>query len=52
MGIKATIMIDDEECNREFYTNGVDGRDQCYRVIERAKAAGYDIDPDVEEYFY
>ena len=43
MGIKATIMIDDdrwakhpygvkfddEECNREFYTNGVDGRDQC-----------------------
>ena len=57
MGIKATIMIDDdrwakhpygvkfddEECNREFYTNGVDGRDQCYRVIERAKAAGYDL---------
>ena len=57
MGIKATIMIDDDrwakhpygvkfddkECNREFYTNGVDGRDQCYRVIERAKAAGYDI---------
>ena len=54
MGIKATIMIDDdrwakhpygvkfddEECNREFYTNGVDGRDQCYRIIERAKAAG------------
>lgn len=66
MGIKATIMIDDdrwakhpygvefddEECNREFYTNGVDSRDQCYRVIERAKAAGYDIVPDIEEYFY
>lgn len=66
VGIKATIMVDDdrwakhpygvefddEECNREFYTNGVDSRDQCYRVIERARAVGYDIDPDVEEYFY
>ena len=66
MSIKSTIMIDydrwakhpygvefdDEECNSKFYTNGVDSRDQCYQIIERAKAAGYDIAPDVEEYFY
>lgn len=45
MGIKATIIIDDdrwakhpygvkfddEKCNQEFYTNGVDSREQCYR---------------------
>lgn len=42
------VKFDDEECNRNFYTNGVDGRDQCYRFIERARAAGYDT--DVEEY--
>ena len=30
----------------------VDGCDQRYRVIEKARASGYDIDPDVEEYFY
>ena len=66
MGIKATIIIDDdrwakhpygvkfddEKCNQEFYTNGVDSREQCYRVIDRARAAGYDIDSDIEEYFY
>lgn len=66
MKVKATIMIDDDrwakhpygvefddpECNSKFHTNYVDSREQCYRVIERAKAAGYDIDPDVEEHFY
>lgn len=66
MKVKATIMIDDDrwakhpygvefddpECNSKFYTNGVDSREQCNRVIERAKASGYNIDPDVEEHFY
>ena len=66
MAIKARILIDDdrwakhpygvefddEECNRQFYTNGRDSREACYRVIERARAAGFDIDSDVEEYFY
>ncbi len=66
MAIKATIIIDDdrwakhpygvefddEECNRKFYTNGVNSRQDCYRVIERARAAGYDIDSNVEERFY
>jgi hypothetical protein len=23
-----------------------------YRVIRRARAAGYDVDPDVDEFFY
>lgn len=66
MSIKATIMIDDdrwakrpygvrfddEECNSRFYTNGVTSRDVCYRVIEQARAAGFDIDPNIEEVFY
>ena len=66
MSIQATIIIDDdrwakhpygvkfddEECNKEFYTNGVDSREYCYRVIERARAAGYDIDPKIKEVFY
>lgn len=66
MAIKATIIIDgdrwakhpygvefdDEECNREFYTNGVNGREQCYRVIEKARAAGYDIDISIDERIY
>ena len=66
MSIKATIMIDDdrqakhpygvkfdnEECDRKFHINGLDDRDKCYRVIEKARADGYDIDSDIEEYFY
>ena len=66
MAIKATIIIDEdrwakhpygvkfdnEECNQRFYTNGVNSRDDCYRVIERAKNAGYDIDSNIEEVFY
>ena len=66
MAIKATIIIDEdrwakhpygvkfdnEECNQRFYTNGVNSRDDCYRVIERAKKAGYDIDSNIEEVFY
>ncbi len=66
MGIKATIFIDDdrwakhpfgvkfddEKCNKEFYLNGVDSRERCLKQIERAKAVGYDIDPDVDECFY
>ena len=66
MSIKATIFIDDdrwakhpfgvkfneEECNSKFYRNGLDSREECYQVIENAITAGYDIDPDVDEYFY
>ena len=46
------IKFDDEECNRKYYTNGVDERAQCYQIIERAKADGYIIDSEVDEYFY
>lgn len=66
MSIRATIIIDDDRwakhlygvefddnnCNSEFYTNGVDSREACYKVIERAKAAGYDIDDNIDERFY
>lgn len=66
MSIKATIFIDDdrwakhpygvkfddETCNNKFYTNGVDSREQCCKVIEKAKKAGFDIDENVDEYFY
>lgn len=66
MSIKATIMIDedrwakhpygvkfdDEICNQKFYTNGVDSREVCYRIIEKARLAGYDIEEQIEEVFY
>ena len=34
------VKFDDEECIREFYTYGVDGRDECYRITGRIKAIG------------
>ena len=66
MAIKATIIIDDdrwakhpygvkfddEEGNSRFYTNGVDSGNACYKVIDRARAAGLDIDSYIEEEFY
>ena len=66
MAIKATIAIDDDrwakhpygvsfddpECDEEFGYNGLDSRQDCYKRIDRARNAGYDIDSDVEEYFY
>lgn len=66
MAIKATLAIDDdrwakhpygvkfddEECDSQFGYNGLDSREACYRQIERARAAGFDIDSDVDEYFY
>mgnify|MGYP000995270214 CR=1 FL=1 len=66
MAIHATIIIDDdrwakhpygvefddEECNKRFYTNGLNSRDDCYKVINKAKASGYDIDDDINERFY
>lgn len=66
MSIHATIIIDDdrwakhpygvefddEECNSRFYTNGVNSREECYRVINNAKAAGYDINDNIDERFY
>lgn len=66
MAVKATLAIDDDrwakhpygvnfddsDCDSQFGRNGLDGRDECYRQIERAKNAGYEIDSDVDEYFY
>ena len=66
MAIHATIIIDDDrwakhpygvkfddnECNSMFYTNGVDSREACYRVIKRAREAGFDIDDSIDESFY
>ena len=66
MAIKATLAIDDdrwakhpygvkfddEECNSKFKYIGLNSRAACYRQIERARSAGYDIDSDVDEYFY
>ena len=66
MGIKATINIDDdrwakhpygiqfddEECNDKFHANGLDSREECYNVIKHAKAAGYNIDSEIDEDFY
>lgn len=66
MSIKATITIDDdrwakhpfgvkfddEECNEKFRRNGLDSWESCYRIIEKAKADGYDIDPNVDKSYY
>ena len=66
MAIKATIAIDDDrwakhpygvefddsECDDKYGENGLDNREECYRIIERAKNAGYDIDSHVDERFY
>lgn len=66
MAVKATLKIDDdrwakhpygvefddEACNTEFGKIGLDGRDECHKVISRAKAAGYDVDDTVDEVFY
>ena len=66
MAIKATITIDDDrwakhpygvefddpKCNSRFHTNGLDSREACYRVIDRARDAGFDIDDSVDERFY
>ena len=66
MEIKATIAIDDDrwakhpygvkfddpECDSKYGKNGLDGRDDCYRIIEGARNAGYNIESDVDEYFY
>lgn len=66
MAIKATIAIDDDrwakhpygvefddsECDARYGKNGLNGRDECYRIIECARSAGFDIDSDVDERFY
>ena len=41
-----------DNCDEEFGYNGLDSRQDCYKRIDRARNAGYDIDSDVEEYFY
>ncbi len=66
MAIKATIAIDDdrwakhpfgvkfdnEECNQQYGKNGLDGWHECNAIIERAREAGFDIDSEVDEYYY
>lgn len=66
MAIQATIRIDgdrwakhpygvefdDAECNEKFHDNWLDSREACYRIIQRAREAGYDIDVHVEEEIY
>lgn len=46
------VKFDDEECNSRFYRNGLDSREECYRAIDNAKSAGYDIDDCISEIFY
>ncbi len=46
------VKFDDEECNREFSKIGLDSREQCYMIIQKAKQAGYDISDNIKEYFY
>ena len=66
MAIKARITIDDDrwakhpygvefddpECDAKYGGSGLNRREECNRAIQSAKNAGYDIDPDVDEYFY
>lgn len=66
MAIKATITIDDDrwakhpygvefddpECDDRYGRNGLNRRVDCNEIIEHARNAGYDIDPDVDERFY
>lgn len=66
MGIKATITIDDDrwakhpygvefndsECEDKYGVSGLNRREDCYRIIERARNAGYDIDYNIDERFY
>lgn len=66
MAIKATITIDDDrwakhpygvefndpECEDKYGVNGLNHREECCRIIERARKAGYEIDLDVDERFY
>ena len=46
------VKFDDARCDREFGRHGLDSRYECYKIIEKAKASGYDIDSNVDEYFY
>ena len=66
MSIKATIRIDDDrwakhpfgvefdddECNKKYKRNGLNGWDECYHIIDIAKRAGYDIDENVNTIYY
>lgn len=66
MGIHAILVIDDDrwakhpygvefddnECNNQFRKIGLNSREACYKVIERAKAAGFEVDDSIEEKFY
>lgn len=46
------VEFDDEECNSKFHSNWLDSRTECYKIINKAKEAGYDIDDDISEEFY
>lgn len=47
-----SIKFDDEDCNSQYRRDSLNSRAACYRIIEQAKAAGFDIDPNIEEEFY
>ena len=46
------IVFDDEECNRKFGRQRMDSISDCDRQIAAAKAAGYEIDDNVERVFF
>jgi hypothetical protein len=46
------VEFDDNECNSRFHTNRLDSRVACYRVIESARAAGFDIDERIDVMYY
>ena len=66
MAIKATINIDedrwakhpygvefdDSDCDSRYGTSGLNHREECYRIIERARKAGFDIDSSIDERLY
>ena len=46
------MEFNDSECEDKYGINGLNRREDCYRIIERARDAGYDIDYDIEERLY
>lgn len=66
MSIKATIAIDDDrwakhpygvefddpDCNEKYHSGRLDSREECYKIIKKAREDGYNIDLDIDERFY
>lgn len=47
-----SISFDDEECASKYAATSLNSWEDCYRRINQAKSAGFDIDDDIEEVFY